>query len=67
MAPREVYFAIVDEAKAQGIGFAGHVPMSVSALEASDAGQKSMVATAFSMGPKTTATRFSHAFRNSTR
>ena len=40
--PRDVYFAIVDEAKAQGIAFAGHVPMSVSALEASDAGQKSM-------------------------
>jgi imidazolonepropionase-like amidohydrolase len=40
--PREVYFAIVDEAKAQGIAFAGHVPTSVSALEASDAGQKSM-------------------------
>jgi len=40
--PREVYFAIVDEAKAQGISFEGHVPTSVSALEASDAGQKSM-------------------------
>ena len=40
--PRDVYFVIVDEAKAQGIAFAGHVPMSVSALEASDAGQKSM-------------------------
>jgi imidazolonepropionase-like amidohydrolase len=40
--PRDIYFAIVDEAKAQGIAFAGHVPTSVSALEASDAGQKSM-------------------------
>jgi imidazolonepropionase-like amidohydrolase len=40
--PRDVYFAIVDEAKAQGIAFAGHVPTSVSALEASDAGQRSM-------------------------
>ena len=40
--PRDVYFAIVDEAKAQGIAFAGHVPTSVSALDASDAGQKSM-------------------------
>jgi imidazolonepropionase-like amidohydrolase len=40
--PRDVYFAIVDEAKAQGLAFAGHVPTSVSALEASDAGQKSM-------------------------
>lgn len=40
--PRDVYFAIVDEAKQQGMAFAGHVPISVSALEASDAGQKSM-------------------------
>ena len=40
--PRDVYFAIVDEAKARGIACAGHVPTSVSALEASDAGQKSM-------------------------
>lgn len=40
--PREAYFAIVDEAKKQGIPFAGHVPDAVSALEASDAGQKSI-------------------------
>lgn len=39
--PREEYFAIVDEAKKQGIPFAGHVPMSVTAEEASRAGQKS--------------------------
>jgi imidazolonepropionase-like amidohydrolase len=40
--PREAFFAIADEAKKQGLTFAGHVPESVSALEASDAGQKSM-------------------------
>jgi imidazolonepropionase-like amidohydrolase len=39
---RDSYLAIVDEAKNQHIPFAGHVPFSVSALEASDAGQKSM-------------------------
>ena len=40
--PRDAYFAIVDEAKKQGIPFAGHVPYSVSAAEASDAGQQSI-------------------------
>jgi imidazolonepropionase-like amidohydrolase len=39
---REAYFAIADEARKQGLPFAGHVPESVSALEASDAGQKSI-------------------------
>jgi imidazolonepropionase-like amidohydrolase len=39
---RDSYLAIVDEAHKQNIPFAGHVPFSVSALEASDAGQKSM-------------------------
>jgi imidazolonepropionase-like amidohydrolase len=39
---RDAYFAIVDEAKKQGLPFAGHVPESVSALEASDAGQRSI-------------------------
>ena len=38
--PREVYLAIADEAKKQNIVFAGHIPFSVSAAEASDAGQK---------------------------
>jgi len=42
MLPREAYFAIADEAKKQGLTFAGHVPASVGAAEASDAGQKSM-------------------------
>jgi hypothetical protein len=39
--PREEYFAIAGEAKKQGISFEGHVPMAVSAQEASNAGQKS--------------------------
>jgi imidazolonepropionase-like amidohydrolase len=40
--PRDVYFAIADEAKKQHIPFAGHVPLSISAEEASDAGQRSI-------------------------
>ena len=39
--PREEYFAIADEAKKQNIPFEGHVPMAVTAQEASNAGQKS--------------------------
>lgn len=42
LLPRKAYFAIADEAKKQGIPFAGHVPHFVSATEASDAGQKSI-------------------------
>ncbi len=42
LIPREAYFALADEAKKRGIPFAGHVPLSVSAFEASDAGQKSI-------------------------
>jgi imidazolonepropionase-like amidohydrolase len=40
--PRDAYFAIADEAKKQGLPFAGHVPESVGALETSDAGQRSI-------------------------
>ncbi|HJQ25431.1 MAG TPA: amidohydrolase family protein [Blastocatellia bacterium] len=39
---RDAYFAIADEAKKQGIPFAGHVPVSVSVAEASNAGQTSI-------------------------
>ena len=39
---REAYFAIADESKKKHIPFAGHVPISVSAFEASDAGQRSI-------------------------
>jgi imidazolonepropionase-like amidohydrolase len=40
--PRNVYFAIADEARKRGIPFEGHVPDAVSAAEASGAGQKSI-------------------------
>ena len=40
--PRDAYFAIADEAKVLGLSFAGHVPDSISAEEASAAGQKSI-------------------------
>jgi imidazolonepropionase-like amidohydrolase len=39
---RDVYLAIADEAKKQGLFFAGHVPGAVTVSDASDAGQKSM-------------------------
>src|SRR5262247_3982711 len=39
---REAYFGIADEARKQGLSFVGHVPFTVSAAEASDAGQKSI-------------------------
>src|SRR5271165_4902840 len=38
--PRDAYFAIADEAKKQGIPFVGHVPLAVTAEEASNAGQR---------------------------
>ena len=37
---RAPYFALMAEAKAQGVAVAGHVPLSVSLLEAAKAGQK---------------------------
>ena len=40
--PRDLYFAIAAEAKRQGIPFAGHIPPSISATEASNAGQRSI-------------------------
>jgi imidazolonepropionase-like amidohydrolase len=40
--PRNVYFAIADEANRRNIPFEGHVPESVTAVEASGAGQKSI-------------------------
>ncbi len=42
LLPRDAYFAIADESKKQDISFEGHVPISVSAEEASNAGQKSI-------------------------
>lgn len=40
--PRDAYFAVIDEARKVHIPVAGHVPLSVSSLEASDAGQRSI-------------------------
>lgn len=40
--PGDAYFAIADEAKTQRIEFSGHVPVVVSAAEASDAGQRTI-------------------------
>ena len=37
--PRDSYFAAIDEAKKQGLALVGHIPMTVSPAEASDAGQ----------------------------
>jgi hypothetical protein len=42
LLPRDTYFAIADEAKKESIPFAGHLPESVSAAEASEAGQLSI-------------------------
>ncbi|MGB9402924.1 MAG: amidohydrolase family protein [Candidatus Acidiferrales bacterium] len=39
--PRDAYFAIADECKKKNITFVGHVPDSIRASEASNAGQKS--------------------------
>ena len=39
---REAYFAIANEARALKLPFSGHVPMTVSPAEASDAGQASL-------------------------
>lgn len=40
LLPREAYLAIADEAKKLGLPFAGHVPDSILADEAAQAGQK---------------------------
>jgi imidazolonepropionase-like amidohydrolase len=37
--PRDSYFALVDETKKQGLTLVGHIPMTVTPEEASDAGQ----------------------------
>ena len=41
LLPRDAYFAIADEAKKRHMVFAGHVPDGITAVEASNAGQKS--------------------------
>ncbi len=40
--PRAAYFGIASESRKLGVPFAGHVPYSVSVVEASDAGQRSV-------------------------
>lgn len=40
--PRDAYFTLASTAKSLGIPFAGHIPASVTAQEASSAGQKSI-------------------------
>jgi hypothetical protein len=40
--PRDAYFSIARRARERGIPFAGHIPQSVTAVEASDAGQRSI-------------------------
>ncbi len=40
--PREAYFALADEAKTLGLPLIGHVPMTVTPEEASDAGQQTI-------------------------
>jgi len=40
--PRDLYFVLATGAKRQGISFVGHLPVSVSAAEASNAGQRSI-------------------------
>jgi len=40
--PRDAFFALVDETTKQGLRFAGHVPQSVSVVEAAEAGQHSL-------------------------
>jgi hypothetical protein len=46
---RDAYFALADEAKRQRIPLVGHVPIYVRAIEASDAGQKSIEHMDFSL------------------
>ncbi len=40
--PKDLYLAVANEAKNEGIPFVGHVPYPVTAAEASDAGQRSL-------------------------
>jgi hypothetical protein len=39
---REAYFAIIDEAVKQDLPVVGHVPLAITSVEASDAGQRSI-------------------------
>ena len=40
--PKDLYLAVAAEARSEGIPFVGHVPYTVTPVEASDAGQRSL-------------------------
>jgi Amidohydrolase family len=40
--PRDAYFATIEEAKKQALPVVGHVPLSITSVDASDAGQRSI-------------------------
>jgi imidazolonepropionase-like amidohydrolase len=40
--PRTAYLALIDEAKKEGVAVAGHVPLGVTPVEASNAGQRTI-------------------------
>jgi imidazolonepropionase-like amidohydrolase len=42
LLPRDVYFAVLEAAKARGLAVAGHIPVTVRAEEAAAAGQRSV-------------------------
>jgi hypothetical protein len=42
LLPREAFVAVADAAHERGLPFSGHVPIAVTAAEASDAGQRSV-------------------------
>ena len=42
MPSRDAFFAVADESKRQNIPFAGHLPFEIGAIEASDAGMRSI-------------------------
>jgi imidazolonepropionase-like amidohydrolase len=42
MPSREAFFAVADESKKQNIPFVGHLPFEIGAIEASDAGMRSI-------------------------
>jgi imidazolonepropionase-like amidohydrolase len=42
MPSRDAFFAVADESKKQNIPFAGHLPFEIGAIEASDAGMRSI-------------------------
>jgi imidazolonepropionase-like amidohydrolase len=72
LLPREAYFGIADEARKQGLPFEGHVPFTVSAAEASDAGQKSIehltgvIKTLETFSDKKETELFAHFIKNGT-